>query len=249
MIPYKKLKNIIIWNNSIKMSRNEVQAHGFTWEKELLHNVYGATVEEIKSFQYTSKMDLPAPLNRKDGCDVSIKTTCSPHSICMADCLRIYDAVSSGIPFHMTVVQYTQDDSTQTKHLVSITEVDLTSSKQELFGSLTRGEIEELQLAVKAVPHKRKPTEEEYAHMYGIRDRLQSLSGAIRLDIKCNSTQSRLQCSFNHFQTFLEKNPLRIVARSTTGEFRGGHIVTELKSGRRVFKKKVLPTESPQETN
>jgi hypothetical protein len=98
--------------------------------------------------------------------------------------------------------------------------------------------LEELCHAIKSVPHKRKPTKEEYTKMYLIRDSLQALSGAIHLDIKCNSTQSRLQCSFNRFQQFIEKNPTRIIAKSNTNAFRGGVISSQIISSRRVFKKK-----------
>ena len=215
--------------------RNEVQAHGFSWEKELMMNVYGATSEELKGIKYTSKTDLPANMNRLNGCDVSIKTSCSQNAICMADCLRVFDAVNSGIPLHMVVVHYIQDDATQTKKVSNITEIDLTLSSDVLFGSLTRSQLEELDRAVKSVPQKRKPTEEEYKKMYSIRDSLQTQSKAIHLDIKCNSTQSRLQCSFNRFQQFIENNPTKVVARSNTNEFRGGTITSQIVSPRRVF--------------
>ena len=216
----------------------EVQKHGFSWEKELIHNVYGATVAEMAAVKYTSKMDLPAALNHKDGVDVSIKATCSPNAVCMADCLRVYDEVSSGKPLHLTVVSYKQNDELQTKTLTNVTEVDLTASVAQLFGTITRAQIEELDRAVKAVPQKRAPTPEEYQTIYGIRDRIQPLSGAIHLDIKCNSQQSRLQCSFNRFQTFLKDHPSRIIAQSTTGDFRGGKITETIASGRRTFKNK-----------
>ncbi len=220
--------------------RREVQAHGFSWEKELITKVYGATQEELKGIKYNSKMDLPSSLNRLDSCDVSVKTTCSVNTVCMADCLRVYDAVSSGKPIHLVVILYKQDDTSNTKKISSIIEVDLTYSCDLLFGTLTRSQLEELDKAVKSVPQKRKPTEYEYKNMYSIRDRLQELSGAIHLDIKCNSTQSRLQCSFNHFQTFVEKNESRNIAKSNTNEFRGGIISSEIKSYRRVFKKKQI---------
>jgi hypothetical protein len=218
--------------------RKEVQAHGFSWEKELITNVYGATQEELKGIKYTSKMDLPSTLNHLDGCDISVKTSCSPNAVCMADCLRVYDAVSSGTPLHLVVIHYKQEDTTNTKKISRIVEVDLTNSRELLFGTLTRPEVEELDKAVKSVPQKRKPTEEEHRNMYSIRDRLQKKSAAIHLDIKCNSTQSRLQCSFNSFQTFLEKNASNVIARSSTNEFRGGKISYEINSSRRVFKKK-----------
>jgi hypothetical protein len=205
----------------------------------MMRMIYHMTEEEIKSIPYTSKVDIPAAFNRLDHCDVSIKASCNPHMICMADGLRFYDSVRSGTPIHMIVVHYCQLGDI--KKIVTITEVDLTDSCEALFGSLTRADIETLDRAVKAVPQKKKPTEEERKTMYDIRDSLQKQSGAIHLDIKCNSTQSRLQCSFNRFQQFLESHPTRIVAKSNTHEFRGGALSPEIVSSRRVFKKTLAP--------
>jgi hypothetical protein len=177
-------------------------------------------------------------MNRLDGCDVSIKTSCNQNAVCMADCLRIFDAVNSGIPFHMVVVHYIQNDIN--KKVSSMTEIDLTLSSDILFGSLTRSQIEELDKAVKSVPQKKKPTKEQYHRMYSIRDSLQTQSKAIHLDIKCNRTQSRLQCSFHRFQQFMKENPTKVVARSDTNEFRGGTITSQIISSRRVFKTESL---------
>lgn len=210
----------------------EVQAHGFTWEKELLLNVYKLTPTEIKEIKYTSKHDLPSSLNRLNRCDVSIKTTCNPNSVCMADALRLFDNVNT---IHMIVIHYKQVETM--KQVVSITEVDLKESRALLFGEVTREQIEQLDALVKKVPQKRKPTAEEHASMYALRDSL-SKGGALRLDIKCNSTQSRLQCSFHRFQDFLEKYPERIVTKSETHEFRGGTITPSLVSSKRIFKPK-----------
>lgn len=220
------------------IERREVQAHGFSWEKEIINNVFRVTKEEMDEIRYISKMDLPANLNRLDNCDISIKTTCKQHVVCMADCLRVFDSVSSGNSIHMIVIYYSQDETNKLKKIETITEINLTDSRDLLFGSLTRSQIEDLDKTVKTVPQKRKPTEEEYKKMYSLRDSLQELSGAIHLDIKCNSSQSRLQCSFNNFQNFIESNPTRVVARSNTNEFRGGVISSQIISSRRVFKKK-----------
>jgi hypothetical protein len=116
----------------------------------------------------------------------------------------------------------------------------LTNAVTPLFGDITRAQLEQLDKAVKAVPQKRKPTQEEHDHMYTLRNELQTSSVAIHFDIKCNSTQSRLQCSLNRFQDFLNQNPDRIVAKrdTTTGLFRGKKIVEEIASSRRVFTKK-----------
>jgi hypothetical protein len=198
--------------------------------------VYGATNEELQQIKYDSNFDLPARINHLENCHVSVKTSCSKNAVCMADCLRVYDNVNSSEPIHMVVIHYIQENNTKT--VTTIIEVDLTDSSDLLFGSLTRSQIEELDKLVKRVPHKRKPTQEEYNEMYALRDSLQKSSGAIHLDIKCNSSQSRLQCSFNRFQHFVEKNPERIVAKSNTNNFRGGSIASQIISSRRKFKKK-----------
>ena len=218
----------------------EVQSHGFRWEKDIIVNVYGALIDELANIKYTSKVDLPCNLNRLDRCDLSVKTSCNKNGVCMADCLRIFDAVNrnSETPFHMVVIHYNQDDTTHRKNISSIIEIDLTNSRELLFGTITSDQISELDKAIKLIPHKRKPTSEEYKTIYFMRDSLQLLSGAIHLDIKCNSTQSRLQCSFNRFQQFIENNPTRIVAKSNTNEFRGGVISSYIDSPRRNFKRK-----------
>jgi hypothetical protein len=213
--------------------KNEVQKHGFLWERSLLKNVYGVTDAELAAIKYTNKMDLPANLNKLGQQSLSIKTTGSPNAVCMADALRIFDAVSSKDPFHLVVVTYKQDGVE--KNLKSIIEVDLTDSAALLFGTITREQIEDLVKVIKKVPQKRSPTADEYKAIYDLRDSIQTRSLAIHLDPKCNSQQSRLQCSFNRFGQFLAMNPGRIIARSTNGQFRGGSIIETLKSARRIL--------------
>ena len=100
----------------------EVQSHGFRWEKDIIVNVYGALIDELANIKYTSKVDLPCNLNRLDRCDLSVKTSCNKNGVCMADCLRIFDAVNrnSETPFHMVVIHYNQDDTTHRKNISSI---------------------------------------------------------------------------------------------------------------------------------
>lgn len=214
----------------------EVQAHGFSWEKEISCQVYKATVDELKTIQYTSRVDLPKQFNRLNGVNVFIKTSCNLNVVCMSDCLRLFDAVCDSEPLHLTVVHYTQITQ-DIKKVRCITEVDLTNSRTLLFGTLTREDLKELDDCVKSVPQKRKPTIEEHEKMYTLRNALLQRSGAIQLNIKCDKQQSRLQCSFNKFQQFLKDNPDRVVAQSTTNEFRGGTITSEIMSQPRKFVK------------
>ena len=229
--------NVTIMTGYTQMA--EVQAHGFKWEDEIKRKVFNLTDDEIKKIKYTNKFDVPIEYNQLSSHNVSIKTTGTPNTICMADCLRLYDISSSGDPYRMITIVYKQDDVVKVKRLVEIVEIDLTSSKELLFGDLTRSDIEELDKAVKSVPQKRKPTKKERDNMFDIQARIQKKSGAIYLNIKCDSKQSRLQCSFNKFQKFIEENPSMVIQKSETPKLYGGVISTDILSGRRVFKKKL----------
>ncbi|NBP66156.1 MAG: hypothetical protein EBU66_16060 [Bacteroidetes bacterium] len=211
----------------------EVQKHGFIWERELATKVYGATEEELEAIGYTAVHDLPLALNKLDSVNVSCKTSCAPNTVCMGDALRLFDSVNSGEKLHATVVHYKQVG--EEKHLTSIVQVDLTASKELLFGTLNREQIEELDKLIKKVPQKCSPSVEEHSAMYTLRNTLKC--PAILLNIKCNSQQSRLQCSFNGFQKFLSDNPGRIISKSQGNIFRGQTIISVIKSARRIFNK------------
>lgn len=233
----RKLYNEISMNDPKSVSatvKNEVQSHGFIWEKEILMKVYGATLDELKTIPYNSKVDLPYHLNHIDNCDIYVKTTGKPNTVCMADTIRLFDAVNSNKHIHLVVITYKQD-TLNTKVISNIIEVDLTNSTELLFGTLSRNQILELDTMVKSIPQKRKPTKEEHTQIYNIRERLQGLCGAIYLNIKCNSTQSRLQCSFNNFIKFINDNSTRVIARSNNNEFRGGSITGSIVSQMRKF--------------
>lgn len=220
--------------DSLIVNRKEVQSHGFFWEKEIITKVYGVTEDEMKQIKYNSKMDVPSVFNHIGKYDVSIKTTNNKNTVCMADCLRIFDSVNCSNPFRLVVVNYYQNTLT-TKKIKNIVEIDLTSSHDILFGQIKRSQIEELNNIVKSVPNNRKPTKEEHKRMYSYRDQLKNLSGYIYFNIKCNSTQSRLQCSFNNFEKFMEKNPQRIISKSDGNNFMGCVISDEIFSTPRIF--------------
>ena len=227
--------------NKEKSHKGEVQKHGFVWEKEIIQHVFHVPHEEVKKINYTNKFDLPAELNHIDGCDISIKTTGNVNTVGMADALRFYDSICSGKLLHLIVLTYNQDKTRGTKTIREIVEVDVTGTKEmmdRLFKNVTREDIVELDNAVKAVPQNRKPTEEEHKAMYTIHKNLIAKTGEIYFNIKCNHEQSRLQCSFNKFSSFLEKNPDKIIARTNTNIFRGSTITAELQSPCREFKKK-----------
>ena len=217
----------------------EVQKHGFIWQDDISRNVYGATSEELKKIKYNAKMDLPANLNRLNPtCDVNIKTSQTPNNVCTGSALEFYESVFSGKQLHIVVIFYTQDKELNIKKFHSVIEIDLTSMGPTLFGSLSKKDIEDLDAEVKKVPNKRKPTKEEHKAMFDLRDKLMPKFGDIYLNIKCDSEQSRLQSSFNQFKNFITKNPDRIIAKSSTTNFRGGNILAIIQSPPRKRKTK-----------
>lgn len=216
------------------MYKNEVQQHGFIWEKELCIKIYNASEEEYNSIPYTSKIDLPCIYNRLDNANLLIKTSCSVNIVCMSDCLTLYKHVSSKNKYHLCVIIYRQDKNI--KKIQNIIEVNLSESIIELFGTLTYDELYEYSNMIKSFPKNTKQTKEEKDKMNNIEKLLQNKSGAIKLNRKIDSkTQRRLQCSFNKFQLFLNKYPDRIISQSNNNEFRGGVITSEIYSGPRKF--------------
>ncbi len=214
----------------------ETQKHGFVFENKLILPLYAHDISMISGIKYTSRYDLDKKDN-KYGFNLQVKSTSRKNSVCMADVCRVYEDVCEG--YHLLVVVYTQEN--KKKKVGEIVEVDLTGMTKELFGDVTMRDIRRLDRCIKKVPQKRSPTEEERKDIYDLRDEIQSriydTGGCIHLDPKCNSQQSRLQCSFNKFQDFLDSYPDRIVAKSEGGMFRGSSIHYEIESDKRTFNK------------
>lgn len=226
-----------------KMPEN--QAHGKKWERDLGLNVYKAMQAELDTVSHTAPIDVPHEFNRLEGVDVSIKVT-GKDTIDMADILRIYDEFGSGKKIHMTVVFWEQNTPT-TKKIKSITEVDLTNSRELLFGSVKREQLVDLDTATKAVGKVRPSVSaEERAQKISsakhLRDELHRISGCMHFHLMIYTKEpSRVQGQFIRFYQFVKEHPARLVAESQTCEFRGGKIAEEIESTPRVRNKKVSP--------
>lgn len=214
-----------VWESSTV----EVQRHGFHWEKQIVAAITG---KKSFSFGYTSKYDLPADQN-PEGVNVSVKTTGS-NTVFLADAVRFYESLSEET--NMVVIQYKQDHGV--KKLTKITELKLRGTQNLLFGQVTKEELVQLSDLIKKVPQKRKPTMAERQLIYELRDSLQQRCGRVHLDVKCNSTQSRLQCSLSGFDKFLSENKDIVVSSDTSPQFRDVTINDTILSGKRVMKSK-----------
>lgn len=215
----------------IKMPEN--QAHGKFWEQELARNVYRATDAELASISHTASIDIPRACNHLDCTDVSIKVT-GGRSVDMGDVVRVYNEVSSGEPIHLVVISWTQVSAT-TKRLQRIVEIDLTNSVELLFGTATIADIKALVDYVKSVPNHGRTAAHQATYKNMATDLSRRCGGALRYAPKVDSkTQRRVQCSFRNFLQFVQQNSERVIATSTTCEFRGGTIADTCLSTRRV---------------
>jgi len=206
----------------------EVQAHGFIWERSVLEGVYGIAGAQVGG--YTRTHDVSAEENRLDGVSVSIKTSGSS-SVDMGDARRVFDACSSGNPYYMLLIQYEQEE--EEKVLKSVSYIDLTASREKLFGDLSLEDISAMHEHLKTIPPGRASLDTRAE--YKLRSsELRKKTGAISLRPKVDSkNQRRLQCSFSNIETFCAANPGRLISRNTEGIFRGFQLLMRIPSGRR----------------
>jgi hypothetical protein len=195
----------------------ESQAHGFIWEKSVLEGVYGIFNTQQQGGSYTRKHDVPANENMIDHVNVSIKTA-GGKSVDMGDARRVFDATMNE-PISLLVLQYKQEGAE--KVLKNVLEIDLTSSREELFGQVTLAEISELHDFLRGIPPGTASLgiREEYKQRAG---KLNSKSGALQFRPKVDSkNQRRLQCSFPDIGAFCVRWPARIKSQNPTGIFKG----------------------------
>lgn len=203
----------------------ENQAHGKAWEKSVLRGVYGLTESEIETIKHTEIHDLPQFMNKIGNYNLSIKTTGTAGKVDTGNVQRIFEASGSYTPYHMIVVIYKQDE--HVKRLVEILELNLSRSRELLFGTVTLEEIDILERLIQSVPKGRSPTPEERRVIYQTRDAISGHSGIFNFNPKMDSkTQRRLQGSMKYPED-------RIITRSSSGNFMGGHVMEEHASGRR----------------
>ena len=182
---------------------SEEQSHGFVFEEHIRCKVYNIDAR----VPYHSEVDIPRELNSIENADVSIKTCGLRNTLCLGDASRFYN-FTKGV-CHIIVMWYRQESSSETKEIVDIVHFDLSNLDSELWGSLTANDISKLDALVKTVSPKSRPTASQSAAIKAMRSEMRS--GRVSLSVKCNSQQSRLQCTFSGFRDFVKMHPERIL--------------------------------------
>ena len=220
--------------------RKESQAHGLTWEKDILHNSFRVPLYILDDRKQNAEFDLEAKHNKLvKGVNLSVKVSGS-NTINMGDCRRVYKEVASGIPIHLVVIQYKQVGNK--KKIVKITEFDLTDAKELLFGDITIDDLEKLDKAIKSLPRCSTPKSTNKRSLRFMRDDIysqRSVRKSLRLNIKCTKEQRRLQFSIQNWAKFVADNRERVILESTSNKFRKGFIRPSLLSEPRKRKEKI----------
>jgi len=219
---------------SKKLTKNEVQKHGFIWEENICKKVYKVSDKDYESISYTSKMDIPKEYNNLNNTNVSIKTSKNINTICMSDPKNLYNKVNSKEPYNLCIIMYNQIEDK--KILQEIFEINLTDSCNILFRKVTIADIIEFENKVKTIPKNRSPTNDEKKQLDILQKQLQQKSGIIKFNRKIDSKeQRRLQCSINKFQNFIKEHNKLIVNHSRNNIFYGCEVIKEILSSPRIF--------------
>ena len=199
------------------------QQHGFTWEDEIKNNVFHV----VDRVGYTAIDDIPESFN--NGTPASIKTY-GASTVFFSDAIRMFQNTGRE-KYEAICLHYDQEDETKT--LTHIAEVDLSASRNLLFGEITLLELQALDREIKSLP-KGKLTDEARAAIHAHKDRLNAKSGWMKLSPKMDSgSQRRLQCSLPKFPTFLSENSARILYQTKDGKLRGVQLTKTIESGKR----------------
>ena len=204
-----------------------VQNHGKIWENEILRKVYEISPDSIP---YTSIHDIPKERNKYTGYNVSIKAT-GTNKVDFGDAMRIYETAEKGSPLESIIIKYKQHGDI--KKIDKVLRLDLTNSKNKLFGNLpnVKERIQELSQMVK----ESNPKYKQFAKNLQI-DMKKSgafLTVAPKIGNPEKKRYGRLQISLPNITKYTDKYPESII-ESTHCSIHGCSITNELISGRRV---------------
>jgi len=205
----------------------ENQLHGVLFEADIKAKVFN----NPPPAPYTAPHDVDRchnPFNSNE--NISIKATGSS-TVCMADALRVF-GYEPGVDHTAIVVKY--DQRGEEKVLTHVYELDL-MKREELWGSVTKEDIEALNALVRSMPVGQRVPEIDRA-IKEKKKELNAKSGFIQFNPKIDSkNQRRLQCSIPKF----ESRAVLIKSVTTEPLVRGIQIIASVLSGRRVRNRRV----------
>ena len=219
-------------NKTVKnKSPTGVQNHGKIWENEILRKVYEISPSNIP---YTSVHDIPKKSNKFTGYNVSIKAT-GTNKVDFGDAMRIYDTAEKGSPLESIIIKYKQQGDK--KKIAQILRLDLTNSKNKLFGTLPniRERIQTLTTLVK----ENNPSYKSYAKQ--LQTDMKKSGSFLTIAPKIGNAEKkrsgRVQISLSNVENYTKKYPESVIEQ-THCSIHGCNITSELTSGRRVLNKK-----------
>lgn len=183
---------IILKNNSCENKCS--QFHGFTWENQIKNKVFKLQPEKNN----TDKYDIPKDKNNLDKTEnISIKTTGSD-CICCGDIIQFYNY---NFKDKNTIIVVVYKQKNKYKEIEKILEINYSKELHKiLFDELKKEEIYKYVEGVKKIPANIKSEEalsifhykKEQKNLYNKYPKMK-----IKINPKVDSSQSRVQCSFN----------------------------------------------------
>ena len=177
---------------SVQGQGNEEQRHGLNFE----HWVADAFFDGYRAPGPTEKWDIPASANKRHGnIPVNPKATKYGEPVGLGDALRQYDIDE---PFLLVVGFWKQEGDT--KHFVQALAVHITPEKwRELWGSVTRADLEELDRLVKDTS---RSLDEVRREALLVKSKPPFSEAVIQVNPKIDRSQRRLQCSISYVRLF-----------------------------------------------
>lgn len=206
------------------------QSHGFMWENEIRVKVFELPPE----MNDTKKNDICCEQNKFDNNEnCSIKTT-GGNDINCSDILRFFDG-DFDKKYTIILIKYKQESDTK-KTVKEILEINYTIELRNiLFGTITRGVLEEYINLIKAIPPG--SASEEIKKEYKLKKNMLQKEYNMRINISPkvdSSTQRRVQCSITKIDELFKQYPHFIISQTTEPILRGVYITKEITSTKRI---------------
>jgi len=234
------MQSLTLFNAMQSMFPTGVQAHGKTWENQIIplivapHNLVEAFTQS-----YTAAHDIPGHLNQYSlGTHISIKVT-GRNQVDFGDAMRVIDVLGKVDERVEVIVAMYKQQGTQ-KIPENVIRFDFSKAKDVLFGKPMTPELK-TKITLLSEMLKRGEDYKELAKevQTEMKENNSFMVLAPKVGNKDKKRAGRLQISLSRFNKFIEDNP-ELVLENKDCEVYGKKCLTVLESAPREFKKKLV---------
>ena len=232
---------LTLFNAMHSMFPTGVQAHGKTWENQIIPMIVAPhNLAEAFSQPYTAEHDIPGHLNQySPDTHISIKVT-GRNQVDFGDAMRVIDVLGKvDERVEVIVVMYKQQGTQKIPE--KVIRFDFSKARDVLFGQGSETMAPELYAKISRLSEMLKHGEEYKELAKEVQTEMKENKSYMVLAPKKENKEKkrtgRLQISLSGFSKFIEENP-ELVLENNNCEVYGQQCLTVLESERREFKKK-----------